>query len=227
MSVSNKLRHRLYREHKYVSSVISRFRETVARADFLSSEMMSEVKVKLTEIMELMHGHAFHENTVIHKLLRVKSSKIFEKIERDHAAHEGCFSSLFQLLEEVTRTTEAAQKIELGYQFYLKVQHFEADNLRHQLYEEEVILKELHRLYTDEELLLLTDAKSYAVMTPDDLLEMLDVLFPYFNADDRQAFLSDIYFTEPDKFIAIWPQIQKIISHEEIDLFRSKFEGVS
>ncbi|HVT61939.1 MAG TPA: hypothetical protein VHD33_00415 [Legionellaceae bacterium] len=212
------MRHRLYREHKYVASVISVFRKTVGCADFSSCQMVDEIKIKLKEVIDLMQGHALHENTVIHELLRAKNSKIFESVESDHAAHADCFSNLLQTLEKISCTTDISQKIELGYQFYLDVQRFEADNLHHQLYEETVILKALQQLYTDEELLSLTDAKIYAVMTPEDMVGMLTVLFPYCNADDREAFLNDIYRTEPHKFMAIWPRIQTLIPHEKSGL---------
>lgn len=215
------MRHRLYREHKYVASIISTFRETVGRADFSSVKTIDDIKIKLNEVIELMHGHALHENTVIHELLRAKNSNLVEQVESEHAAHADCFSNLTQTLDKISCSTGASQKIALGYQFYLDVQRFEANNLNHQLYEETVILKELQRLYTDEELLSLTDAKIYAVMTADEMIEMLKVLFPYCNAEDREAFLNDIYRTERNKFMAIWPRIQKLIPREESDLFQS------
>ncbi|MBA3535014.1 MAG: hypothetical protein H0T84_00120 [Tatlockia sp.] len=76
-------------------------------------------------------------------------------------------------------------------------------------------MPELQRLYTDEEILANVDAKTYALMTPDQMVNMIEVLFPHFNADDREAFLRDIYKSEPVKFHEAWKGIATIIDAAE------------
>jgi hypothetical protein len=81
--------------------------------------------------------------------------------------------------------------------------------------EETIILPELQRLYSDQELKAV-EAKTYAIMTPDELFEMLQVLFPHMNAYDKKAFLSDIKECQPEKYEIIWPKIQAQMSDHEI-----------
>jgi hypothetical protein len=73
------------------------------------------------------------------------------------------------------------------------------ENLLHLHEEETKILPELQRLYTDEELRCVEEA-TYKMMTPEQLIEMLKVLFPHMNASDKEAFLEDIKFSQPEKF---------------------------
>lgn len=87
---------------------------------------------------------------------------------------------------------------------------FVGDNLLHLHQEETLILPELHRLYTDEELKKV-EAKTYAIMTVEELVEMMEHLFPHFNPQDRYAFLQDIKDCQPDKFALAWQEIQELI----------------
>jgi hypothetical protein len=219
----NQLRYRLYREHKYVSFMISTFRANIAKIDFCFNENINTIKEGLLEITELMHGHASHENTAIHSLLKAKNSDVYQITEEEHDAHANCFEKLNQILEKITNSTNTLNKIELGHQFYLEVQRFEAENLLHQIYEETVIMSELQRLYTDEELLNKIEAKTYAIMTPEQMIHMMEVLFPHFNADDRASFLNDIYQTEPAKFITVWNGISSIIDVSEREHYAVRF----
>lgn len=208
-------RYRLYREHKYVSFLLSSFRAEVAKVDFSLDVNVNRIKEQFGEITALMHGHASHENNSIHELLRNKDSLVHEKIEADHSTHEDTFEKLNQLLIVILEDIDIANRIELGHQFYLEIQRFEAENLLHQIYEETIIMPELQRLYTDEELLDKIDSKTYALMTSEQLIDMMKILFPHMNADDRKFFLKDIYRTQPTKFITAWKGILPILDVSE------------
>ena len=77
-----------------------------------------------------------------------------------------------------------------------------------------MILPELQRLYTDEELRQV-EARTYAEMTPEDMVGMMRVLFPHMNPSDRLAFLSDIQSLQPEKFSAAWQGIAPKIEKDE------------
>ena len=105
--------------------------------------------------------------------------------------------------------------MDYGRQFYLEFQRFEAHNLLHQIYEETVIMPELQRLYTDEELSDLTEALTYKSLSDDDIVHMLTALFPYYNPDDREATLVDLKRCAPEKFIVAWAAIAHSIEEGE------------
>lgn len=219
----SQFRYRLYREHKYVSFMLSSFSAEVAKIDFSLDENVNRIKEQFSEIIALMHGHASHENDSIHALLRDKDSLVHEKTEADHDAHEDTFEKLNQLLMSILEETDVARKIDLGHQFYLEIQRFEAENLLHQIYEETVIMPELQRLYTNEELLQKIDAKSYALMTSEQMIQMMEILFPHMNPDDRAFFLNDICRTEPIKFMEAWNGISSIIDISEREQLEVSF----
>ncbi len=208
-------RYRLYREHKFVTYTLSEFSRTVSKSDFSLTEEIQKIKDKLDDMIDLIKGHAEHEDNHIHALLRKKGSLVYEKIEQDHAGHADLFNQLGQLLNQAILSSDRATRIEYGYQFYLKFQKFEAHNLLHQIYEESVIMPELQCLYTDEELLSGVDAKTYEAMTVEEMIDMISVLFSHFNADDREAFLKDIKMSQPEKFKLVWKNIGVLITDSE------------
>jgi len=91
----------------------------------------------------------------------------------------------------VSESIDPEERIELGYQLYLWFRKFAGENLLPLHEEETVILPDLQRLYSDEELNQV-EFESYRVMTPEDLIHMMQVLFPHMNPEDRLAFLTDI-----------------------------------
>ena len=92
---------------------------------------------------------------------------------------------------------------------YLSFRHFVADALSHFHYEETVILKELQRLYSDEEIRLI-DKESYDQMQPDQMLHMLKILFPSINAEDKSFFINELKLAAPEKVAAVWHQIEAL-----------------
>ena len=95
-----------------------------------------------------------------------------------------------------------------GYDFYLSFREFEAKNLEHINEEERIIMPELQRLYTDEELRQGIDFKIYQSMTAEQMFHMLKVLFPQYNVDDKLAFLKDILdASQSEKFAVVWRQV--------------------
>ena len=80
--------------------------------------------------------------------------------------------------------------------------------------EETVILPELQRLYTDKELKAV-EAETYHHMTTAELIHMMEILFPHMNPDDKEAFLTDIKESQPEKFIEAWIGIQSQLDAKE------------
>lgn len=184
--------------------------------DFRSHVQVEELSKKIESLIELMQGHAEHEDKTIHQLLRNKKSQIQAKIETDHLLHQQIFTHLKGKLTDIKSCSDPEERISLGYDFYLAFREFEADHLKHINEEEKTIMPELQRLYTDEELRTGIDFKTYEVMSTDEMLHMLEVLFPTYNLDDKIAFIQDIKDAQHDKFKIIWPKVaSKLFSEDE------------
>nr|AAB39275.1 29kDa protein [Candidatus Legionella jeonii] len=218
-------RRRLYTEHKYINFNLSNFSQFIAKTDFSDNLQINAVKEKFAGIKNLMHGHATHENERIHALLRKKESVVYEKIELEHSEHDETFKKLDELLELSLKAEDIELKKQIGYQFYLIFQEFEAENLKHQIYEETKIMPELHKLYTDEEILAEVDGHAYEQMSGEDLAGMMTELFPHFNKDDRYGMLNDVRLSQPAKFQVAFDGVRHLLSPDEDKEFVTLLQG--
>lgn len=212
-------RYRVFREHKLVTCMLADFQRLVGKADFRDNEAIIKIRKELDKIVALLKGHAEHENNRIHHFLREKNSTLQMHIEEDHKNHEQFFADLYQHLDKISSLTNADERENLGYQFYLAVRRFEGENLLHLHEEESAIMPALQLLYSDEELRQI-DAMSYDHMSSQDMIHMLKALFPHYNPQDRRAFLTDIQILQPDKFIETWKGIEHEIDPREREELR-------
>jgi hypothetical protein len=162
----------------------------------------------------MLKGHAQYENRALHELLRKKNSPVYAHVEEDHKHYDEVLENLHLSLEKVIAEQKEDERVEMGYQFYLQYRKFVGENLLHLHEEETEILPELQRLYTDEELKMV-EADTYRQMSPAEMIEMIGVLFPHMNPDDKRAFLLDIKESQPNKFTEVWAGIQLHLSTEE------------
>ncbi len=207
-------RYKFYREHKYVSFALNELERLVAKTDFRIPLQVGKIEQEFSAVVEMLQGHAQYEDTKLHPLLRQKGSTLFQEAHDDHQQHDAIFHNLQSLLNQIKASQDKIHQTELGYQFYLSYREFVGDNLHHLHLEETLILPELQRLYTDVELRKVEE-ETYQLMTVDELIQMMQVLFPHFNASDREAFLRDIQDAAPEKFIPAWNSIKEIIDSKE------------
>ncbi len=197
------MRYRFYREHKYVSFMLTEYERLLAKTDFTSLSAVNALKEPLNLLHALMSGHAAYENSAIHELLRQKGSTTHQSIEKDHGEHEQQFEAFTIGLANITNCDDEQMRLSLGYIFYLSFRFFVAENLRHIHIEETVIMPELQKYYSDEELSCV-EAKTYEHMTSLQMIQMMEHLFPHMDLNDKIFFLGDIKKTQPEKFAYAW-----------------------
>lgn len=208
------MRYQFYREHKYVSAALNNVERLIAKTDFCKSQEVESVNEAFQELKEMLQGHAQYENERLHVLLKNRHSIAHAHAEEDHAHQDAQLLEIQELIDSISQAISDEEKISLGYKLYLTYRKFVADNLIHLHEEETMILPELQRLYTDEELRQV-EARTYAEMAPEEMVGMMQVLFPHMNPTDRSALLSDIQSLEPEKFMATWLGIAPMIEKDE------------
>lgn len=57
-------------------------------------------------------------------------------------------------------------------------------------------------------------------MTVEEMIEMLQALFPHMNFSDKCAFLTDIKLAEPQKFLQLWGKANCFLTAEEVNKFQ-------
>ncbi|MBA2652642.1 MAG: hemerythrin domain-containing protein [Tatlockia sp.] len=217
---------RLYREHKYVTFVLNELDKNIGKADFRDALQTKQIESDLETVINLLRFHAQHEDEKIHALLKKHGSEVFKEIEADHHSHATVFSHLKVKLKEVSKAKTDAEKINYGYQFYLNYRKFLAENLEHLHQEETVLMPELIRLCTKQELESI-DNPVYQEMTPDQLVGMLETLFPVLNPDDKEYFIADLINAVPLKVRECWQSIARLLTVEEIEDMACRLELIN
>ena len=193
-------RYRFYREHKFITQKLAELDAMIAKTDFRFLPNVETINENLSDLTEMLMGHAFFENSSIHPLLREKNSNLYEKIEMEHQHHEKDLNSLKEQLKSILDSTDLVARESDSYTFYLNFRLFFSENLKHLHEEETIIMAELQRLYTDDELRLI-EFNTFNQMSPEDMTHMIDALTPYINPSDRAFFLNEMKAAEPDKFM--------------------------
>jgi hemerythrin-like domain-containing protein len=201
------MRYKFYREHKYVSFALNDLERWIAKADFRDISQAERINAEFQAVVDMLKGHAEYENTALHVLLKRKGSKVYEEVEQDHHHYDRMLADLQKRLSKVLACTDDEKRIELGYEFYLWFRKFVGDNLIHLHEEETVVLPELQRLYSDDELKLV-EAETYRKMTSGQMIHMMEVLFPHMNIVDKEAFLTDVKECQPEKYALVWQGIE-------------------
>ena len=210
------MRAKLYREHKYVSFALSELEKLIAKTDFTDDAAIDHIQNEWQRTTEMLEGHAYHEENNFHTLLERKGSTIHHEAHNDHEHQEETLKNLQSLLDAVKTSPD---RIEAGYQFYLVYRKFVGDNLLHLHEEETKLLPELQRLCTDEELRAI-EHPTYELMTEDEMVEMMQILFPHMNYSDKCAFLTDIKLAQPKKFLGVRNKLHDFLSAQEIERFQ-------
>lgn len=217
------MRYQFYREHKYVSSALNDVERLIAKTDFSKDQEVQAVNQAFQGLKGMLQGHAEYENERLHTLLEKKHSTLYKHAEEDHAEQDKKLIEIQNMIDNLLKEANDQEKISMGYKLYLTYRKFVADNLAHLHEEETTLLPELQRLYADDELRQV-EAKTYNQMSPQDMVEMMKVLFPHMNPSDRLAFLTDIQKIQPEKFPAAWQGIAPMIEKEEQDHLIKKLQ---
>ena len=206
------MRYKFYREHKFISATMNNMAELIAKADFSSDTDTKEVLVKFEALRAILGAHAHYEDVVLHKLLRQKNSTVQASAEADHAHYKALLATLVQDIQNMLASKNSNERITLGGAFYLAFRKFASDNLRHLYEEEEIILPELQRLYSNQELCTI-ECSLYE--TNEQITSLMNDLFPHMNPNDREAFLTDIKTCDPAKFAHAWESIHATLEPTE------------
>ncbi len=215
------MRYRLYREHKYLVAFFSKTLQECGCLDFSSQKSIEALKESLAQLFALLNAHAEHEDTRIHTLLKVKGSTVVDKAESEHEQHHNIYDVLNEQLQAISTESSDEAKQALGYQLYLALRDFFAETLVHLNYEERVIMPELQRLFSDDELREI-DFATYRQMQPEQMVHMIEALNPYLNRNDRAVFFDDINRVEPEKFSIAWEELKELVGSEEARALESK-----
>ncbi len=202
------MRYKFYREHKYVSFMLTELERLIAKTDFRDNTQLTRVKEQLQQVTFLHQGHIRYEEDRLHTLLTNQGSTMHLVIEEDHRQQENDLAQLQVQLLEIEKHPKQ-ERVALSDSWYLAYRKFVCDVLIHLHVEETVILPELHRLYSDEQLRAV-EFNTYAYSSPEQMIHMIEILFPHMNTSDHDAFLLDMKEADPEKFALVLSKLNGI-----------------
>jgi len=183
---------RLYREHKYVTSILFELCLDFARIDFANETARTKLADRISNLRALLESHGNYEETRIHARLAARGSTVHLTADNDHVRDLIELNKIQEEIQACEGNPEHAHRI------YLAFRKFVARSLLHFDFEETMILPELQRLYSDDEMRLI-DKESYDQMTTEQMINMLQILFPTMNTDDKAFFNSELHRAAPKK----------------------------
>jgi hemerythrin-like domain-containing protein len=190
---------RLFREHKYMTSVLSALLESSAKLDFSNPKERTQFKQDYENLKALWKAHGDNEENRMIPMLKAKQSPLWEEMLRQHQDHDLILEQIDNLLISIDNALETKTIHHLGYQLMLELRNYFVVSLKHFEFEERSLMPELQRLYSDDEILELHHI-SYRMMTPEQMTHMMEVLFPHMNTDDKLFYLNDIRDCQPHKY---------------------------
>jgi hemerythrin-like domain-containing protein len=215
-----KLRYNFYSHvHRYVRYELFEFSKRIGKIDFRDKQQTIDAKCQLDNFKMLINGHAAHEDNTVHQLFRDAHSDVYNNVEAEHQQHAVEFDKIEGLLSDILNSNIHSDCHLKGYEFYLLVNKFVADSLNHLEHEEKILMSELQNLYSDDEIRALT-FKTYDHMKPDQMLHMIQTIFPHVNSYEREVFIRDIYDSHPDKLSVIWPNVWDLLGDDEREYFQ-------
>lgn len=215
MNIMKKLRYNFYSHvHRYVRYEMFELSKNMAKIDFRDKLQAISAKEQFDKFKLLMKGHATHEDTTVHQLFREANSTVFQLAETEHKTHDQIIEKMADKLNETLASDCDHTRHLAGYQFYLLLNKFIAESLNHLNLEEQVLMADLHQLYPDEKIRAVT-FNTYDHMRPEQLLHMLQTIFPHVNDYEREVFIRDIHESYPKKLKDIWPDVWALLSDNE------------
>ena len=212
--------------HRHIRHEMHEVSEAAAKVDFKVESQRTAVKKKFDALVEYLKGHAEGEEMFQTPLLKAKNSKIADKLHVEHQQIEKEMNELNQKFNSIGSTQNAEQQVERGYDFYLSYTDFMCHYFQHLLGEERVIMPELQRLYTDDELRKVT-LDLYPQMPKEKIEEMLQFFFPYVSAIEREVMLTDLKDSlPPETFRAAWEFIALTLEPQERKALANKFRKI-
>ena len=210
-----KERYRFYRDHKFIIAFVNDTGRMIAKTNFCDHKQVQKLKERVDGLVTLLKGHAEYEDNIFHPLLDAKGSNVHETIAADHKNNDAVFATWEKALKEIYELEDTDEKKQRGYEFYLAFREFEANTLIHLNNEENLIMPELQRFYSDDELKAV-EANIYRKdeMTPDAMVRMMSTLFPYMDENDHLVFLNGIRDATPDKFAEVFRGVAKAVTDE-------------
>jgi Hemerythrin HHE cation binding domain len=158
---------------------------------------------QLDRTVELLVGHAHHEDTYAQPSIEKFLPDLAAEIEADHERIEGRMVRLQEMAYDAINAMQSAQRFSV-HRLYIELASFTSEYLAHQDLEERVVMPSLEQAIGVEAVLGIHGAIVGSI-PPDEMAKALALMLPALNIDDRTDLLGGIQANAPAAvFEGVW-----------------------
>lgn len=198
-SVSNANRFDIYRSaHKGVRKALFDAVTRIGAADCRERAEAVAAAGLARGIAALSRKHIASEARFIHAAVEARAPGFMRTLDRAHDDHTQQLDCIEAIARDLETSPAAAARAALGARLYEAVSLFVAAELGHMAQEEQAIMPELWRLFSDKELIVMQQA-IVAALGPDGLAMFLRPMLPAMNPVERENMLRGLKQGLPPK----------------------------
>lgn len=202
----------LYRDiHKAIRGELFAVVTETGRLDPSDHVGRGALAAQVRSVVELLVGHAEHEDTHVQPAIEAHLPRLAEIIEGDHAALEGRMETLVEMADGVVHATRPEQRPRLHH-LYLELSSFTGDYLRHQDVEERVVMPALETAIGVPAVVEIHGAILGSI-PPEEMARSLAMMLPLMNIDERAEMLGGMQAeAPPEVFAGVWSLAGSVLS---------------
>ncbi|MCC8416298.1 MAG: hemerythrin domain-containing protein [Rickettsia endosymbiont of Gnoriste bilineata] len=199
-----KIRYDLYRSvHKFLRKELCQFGEKLGKIDFRKIVAVTSIKDSFDNIVFDLKMHAQKEEKYFTRLFDKKGSTVHKHVKQEHFNQQDELMTFHGLFETAIKTVDDEERVVQGLHICSSYDQFLSRNLLHFYQEENILMPELWKLYSDKELQQVT-IDSYKGLPKHVLLDSSS-FFPVLNFLEKHTCLQDIKEAcSPELFFEIW-----------------------
>jgi hypothetical protein len=206
----------LYKDiHKGIRTELFSVTTEAGRLDPSQGAARAALARHVSDVVDLLTGHAEHEDAAIQPVLEARLPDLAERIEVDHLTLEARMADLVDMSTEAASLTVEDPVAKLQ-RIYLALSSFTSDYLAHQDVEERVVMPALEAAVGFEAVVGIHGA-ILAHIPPDEMGRGLAVMIPAMNVDDRTAMLGGMRASAPaEVFDGVWGLVQSVLDPDDL-----------
>jgi hypothetical protein len=191
----------IYRDiHKGIRGELFAVTSEAGRVDPASPEGVEAVGDHWRSVVEILIGHAEHEDEFVQPLIEAHLPATAAKIAFDHPRLEQQMATLEVVADRAANAVGDTRRTAV-HRLYLGLASFTSDYLAHQAVEELDVMPGLAKVIGVPELLALNQA-IVASIPPDQMVATLPLMMQQMNVDDRTELLGGMKMGAPPEVFA-------------------------
>jgi iron-sulfur cluster repair protein YtfE (RIC family) len=221
------MRYDLYRSvHKFIRKELYQFGEKLGKTDFRKIEAVSNIKDSFDGVVFDLTMHARKEESYFTPLFDKKGSIVHKHVEQAHFSQKEELEAFQGLFETAIKIVDDEERVVHGCHICSSYDQFLSHNLLHFYQEENILMPELWKLYSDKELQQVT-VDSYKAL-PEHVLLDSSSFFPVLNFLEKRTYLQDLREAcSPNLFVEIWKRTlvsEDCFTSDERSTFATEFD---